>query len=106
MMSGTASQSASVVPRDRGRRTTLAGLVRIESRSRDPLLPLHLLRVRNVHLGVAIAFLFMATFGTLLYFLTVYFQRVRGFSALHTGVACLVPMAAVLIGSTAGGHTS
>jgi MFS family permease len=82
----------------------LAAFAAIESRSRDPLLPPRLLRVRNVRLGVTITFLFMATFGTLLYFLTVYFQQVQGFSALRTGMACLVPMGAVFAGSTAGGH--
>jgi EmrB/QacA subfamily drug resistance transporter len=82
----------------------LAGFLAIETRSRDPLLPPRLLRIRNVRLGVTITFLFMATFGTLLYFLTVYFQQVQGFTALRTGVACLVPMGAVFIGSNAGGH--
>ena len=45
---------------------------------------------------VAIAFLFMATFGSVLYFLTLYFQDVHGYDALETGVAFLVPTAFVV----------
>jgi MFS family permease len=59
---------------------------------------------RDLSAGVAVTFLFMATFGTLLYFLTSYFQRVHGYSAWQTGVAFLVPMAAGFAGSMAGGR--
>lgn len=82
----------------------LAAFVAIEARSAAPLMPLRLFRSRSVRLGVTITFLFMATFGTLLYFLSVYFQHVRGYGPLHTGVACLVPMGAVFLGSNLGGH--
>ena len=53
----------------------------IESRSRDPLLPPRLLANRNLATAVAIAFLFWATFGSVLYFLTLYFQDVHGYDA-------------------------
>ena len=82
----------------------LASFAAIESVSRDPLLPLRLFGNRNLRIGVTITFLFMATFGTLLYFLTVYFQEVQGLSPLRTGLACLVPMGGVFVGSNLGGH--
>lgn len=82
----------------------LAAFLLIEARTRSPLLPLRLFTNRNVRLGVAITLLFMATFGTLLYFLTVYLQQVRGYGPLQTGLACLVPMGAVFVGSNLGGH--
>ena len=50
----------------------------IERRSRDPLLPPRLLANRNLATAAVIAFLFWATFGSVLYFLTIYFQDVRG----------------------------
>ncbi|WP_131739541.1 MFS transporter [Actinomadura roseirufa] len=81
----------------------LAAFVTIERRGRDPLMPLSLLRNRHLSAGIATAFLFMATFGTLVYFLMVYFQTVRGYGPLRTGVAYLVPMAATVVGSNLGG---
>ncbi|TDD93444.1 MFS transporter [Actinomadura rubrisoli] len=82
----------------------LAAFVLIERRGSDPLMPLRLFRNRHLSAGIATTFLFMATFGTLVYFLMVYFQTVQGYSPLRTGVAYLVPMAAVVAGSNLGGH--
>ncbi|MFL6123320.1 MFS transporter [Actinophytocola sp.] len=76
----------------------------IESRGADPLLPPRLLRGRDLGTGVLVTFLYMGTFGTLLYFLTVYFQVVHGYDALDTGLAFLVPMAAIVAGSQLGGR--
>jgi EmrB/QacA subfamily drug resistance transporter len=82
----------------------LAAFVRIEMRSRDPLMPLRLLSNRNLSTAIAITVLFMATFGSLLYFLTLYFQDVHGYDSLQTGAAFLVPTAFVVIGSSLGGR--
>ncbi|WP_082469186.1 MFS transporter [Sciscionella sediminilitoris] len=82
----------------------LASFVLIEKRSADPLLPLRLLRNRNLSTGVTITFLFTSTFGSLLYLLTIYFQGAHGYSALEAGVAYLLPMAIVLCGNTLGGR--
>ncbi|HTF39971.1 MAG TPA: MFS transporter, partial [Propionibacteriaceae bacterium] len=76
----------------------------IERRSRDPLVPPRLLANRLLTTAVAIAFLFMATFGSLLYFLSIYFQDVRGYDALETGVAFLLPTAVVVVGSAIAGQ--
>ena len=76
----------------------------VERRSRDPLVPPRLLANRNLATGVAIAFLFSATFGSVLYFLTLYFQDVRGYDALETGVAFLLPTAVVVAGSALAGR--
>jgi MFS family permease len=53
---------------------------------------------------LVIAFLFMATFGSLLYFLSIYFQDVRGYDPLQTGVSFLLPTAVVVAGSTLAGQ--
>jgi MFS family permease len=78
----------------------------IEQRSRDPLVPPRLLANRNLATAVAIAFLFWATFGSLLYFLTLYLQEVGGYSALETGAGFLIPTAVVVAGSTVAGRVA
>ncbi|MET7301893.1 MFS transporter [Embleya sp. NPDC005575] len=75
-----------------------------EGRNPDALMPLRLLRSRNLGTGMTVTFLFMATLGTLPYFLTVYFQGVQGYGALRTGFAFLVPMGSGLLGSLLGGR--
>ncbi|MER8582533.1 MFS transporter [Mesorhizobium sp. M1423] len=82
----------------------LALFVAIEAHSRDPLLPLRLLANRNLSTGVVTTFLFTATFGSLLYFLSFYFQTVQGFGVLQTGFAIMVPMLAVLSGNALSGR--
>ncbi|AEY92604.1 MFS transporter [Streptomyces corchorusii] len=74
----------------------------IESRSRDPLMPFRLFRNRSLSVGITVTFLYMATFGTLPYFLTVLLQSVHGFSALQTGLAFLVPSVAIATGTQLG----
>jgi EmrB/QacA subfamily drug resistance transporter len=81
----------------------LAVLAVIEQRSRDPLVPPRLLANRNLGTSVAIAFLFWATFGSLLYFITLYLQNVHGYDPLETGVGFLVPTAVVVVASALAG---
>jgi MFS family permease len=76
----------------------------VERRSDDPLMPPRLLANRNLVTGVAIAFMFMATFGSVLYFLSLYFQEILGYDALQTGAGFLIPTAVVVAGSTTAGH--
>jgi MFS family permease len=82
----------------------LAAFGLIERASPDPLLPPRLLANRNLATAAAIAFLFWATFGSVLYFLTLYFQDVHGYGALQTGLAFLLPTAVVVTGSTLAGR--
>ncbi|WP_237322773.1 MFS transporter [Streptomyces sp. JJ36] len=76
----------------------------IERRSADPLMPPGLLANRNLVTGSVIAFTFMATFGSVLYFLSLYFQQVLGYDALETGAGFLIPTAVVVAGSTTAGQ--
>jgi MFS family permease len=82
----------------------LVGFAAIERRGRDPLVPPRLLANRNLATAMAIAFLFWATFGSVLYFLTLYFQDVRDYDALQTGVGFLLPTAVVVAASTLAGR--
>lgn len=76
----------------------------IERRSVDPLMPPRLLSNPDLITGVVIAFMFMATFGSVLYFLSIYLQQVIGYDALQTGAGFLIPTAVVVAGSTAAGQ--
>ena len=82
----------------------LGALVVLERRSGDPLVPPRLVTNRNLATASAIAFLFTATFGSVLYFLTLYFQEVHGYDSLETGAGFLLPTAVVLIGSALAGQ--
>jgi MFS family permease len=82
----------------------VAAFVMIEQRSADPLLPAGLLANRAVTAAIGIAFLFMATFGSLLYFLSIYLQDVHGYGPLQTGAAFLLPTAVVVTGSSLAGR--
>lgn len=82
----------------------IGAFVVIERRSSDPLMPPGLLSHSSLVTGVVIAFMFMATFGSVLYFLSVYFQEVLGYDALETGAGFLIPTAVVVAGSTTAGR--
>jgi MFS family permease len=82
----------------------IAAFTVVERRSADPLMPPRLLSNPNLVTGVVIAFMFMATFGSVLYFLSIYFQQVIGYDALQTGAGFLIPTAVVVAGSTMAGH--
>jgi MFS family permease len=75
----------------------------IERRSPDPLVPPRLLANRTLTLAAAVAFMFMATFGSLLYFLSIYLQNVWGYGALATGAGFLLPTAVVVTSSLLAG---
>lgn len=82
----------------------LGAFTLIERRSRDPLIPLRLLTNRSLAIAVVVAFMFTATFGSLLYFLSIYLQNVRGYNALETGLGFLLPTAVVVAGSSFAGR--
>ncbi len=77
----------------------LAAFAVIELRSRNPLLPLRLVRDRD-RTGANLIMLCVgaALFGVF-FFLTVFVQTVWGYSALKTGVAYLPMMAMIMVGS-------
>ena len=85
---------------------SLTAFALTERRGRDPLVPPQLLANRNLATAVAIAFLFWATFGSVLYFLTLYFQDVHGYDPLETGLAFLLPTAVVVVSSALAGRVA
>jgi EmrB/QacA subfamily drug resistance transporter len=82
--------------------TLLAIFAIVEARSADPLMPFRLFRNRSLTVGMAVTFIYMATFGVLPYFLTVLMQNVHGYSALQAGLAFLIPSLAIAAGTQLG----
>ena len=82
----------------------LVTFVVIERRTRDPLIPRDLFRGRPLGWAMAIAFLFMATFGCVLFFFSLLLQAGLRMDAFDAGAAFVPPTIAVLVGSAAGGR--
>ncbi|GAA3876309.1 MFS transporter [Streptomyces lacrimifluminis] len=74
----------------------------VEARTVDPLTPARMFAHRGLVGAMALTALFSATFSSVPYFLTLYFQTVHGYSALNTGLAFLVPAVVVAVGTQAG----
>lgn len=70
----------------------LAAFVVVEARARAPLVPLGRLRSRTLAGANVCAMLFQGVFFAQFFFVTLYLQRVLGFSALATGFG-LLPLA-------------
>jgi DHA2 family methylenomycin A resistance protein-like MFS transporter len=73
--------------------------VAIEARRAQPMLPLGLFSNRIFSGAAFVSMVSGATFYGLLFTLGLYFQQVRGFSALETGLAFLPLTASVTVGS-------
>lgn len=75
----------------------------VESRTKDPLLPLRIFTNRNVLAAVVVVFVFMGTVGTLYYLFTTYLQDVLGYTPLQAGLSflplslCSIAASAVLV---------
>jgi MFS family permease len=83
-----------------------AAFILIEKRSSAPLLPFAMLRNPWLTLALIVACLFMATFGALLYFLSIFFQDVLRYNALETGLAFLIPTTVVVVSSALAGRVA
>jgi len=82
----------------------LAAFVVVELRSRSPLMPLRLLRIRTVRGGVLVTAAFMSSFGLQLFFLTLYLQQVLGQAPLKAGLGFLPLVLSVVAGTQVGGR--
>lgn len=76
----------------------------IEKRSQTPMLPLSLFSNRTFSATAAIGFLLNISFYGLLFIISLYFQQVRNYSPLRTGL-CFLPMMCAVFSSNilAGG---
>jgi MFS family permease len=57
-------------------------------------------------MALVLSFLFMATFGSLLYFVSIYLQNVLRYDALQTGLGFLAPTSVVVVASALAGAVS
>nr|WP_242904511.1 MFS transporter [Actinomadura terrae] len=67
----------------------LGALLAVESRTRDPLIPLRLLRNRSLATTMVVIAMFQGTLGGGYYVLTSYLQPVLGYSVLEAGLSFL-----------------
>lgn len=79
----------------------LAAFAAVESRAAAPLVPLRLLRLRNLSAASVTGVLWSAAMFACFFLTTLYLQLVLGYSPLQTGLAFL-PMNLVMAGLSAG----
>jgi EmrB/QacA subfamily drug resistance transporter len=77
----------------------LAVFVSIETRTRQPITPLHMFRNRNRAGTYAIMFALAAAMFGMFFFLTLFVQDVLGYSPLRAGIAFLPVTAAIILAS-------
>src|SRR5206468_1682132 len=69
----------------------LAGFIAIESRSKSPLMPLGFLRRGTVFTANVLALILTSSAGGVVFLLTIYLQRVSGYSQLAAGLEFVPP---------------
>ena len=69
----------------------LAGFLVIENRSRSPLMPLGFLRRGTILIANSLALIMTASAGGVVFLLTIYLQRVSGYSKLVAGLEFVPP---------------
>jgi DHA2 family methylenomycin A resistance protein-like MFS transporter len=84
--------------------TAGAAFVTVEHRGSDPMLPLGLLRHPALRAGTLVGLLINLGFYGQLFVMSLYFQDVRGYSALQTGLALLPQAALLTVASTVSGR--
>lgn len=81
-----------------------AAFVVVEGRAGDRMLPCSLFRSPAFSAGTSVGLLMNLGFYGELFLLNLYFQQVRGYSALLAGAALLPQMGMATVGSAASGH--
>jgi len=81
-----------------------AAFVLAERRSRAPMLPLGLFRLTEFRSGTLVGLLINLGFYGQLFVMSLYFQDIRGYPALRTGLVLLPEAALLVIGSTLSGR--
>ncbi len=76
----------------------LAAFVLIELRSRKPLVPFSIFRIRTLTGANVVGLLVGASLFSMFYFISLYMQQVLGYSAIHAGLSYL-PLALTIMAS-------
>ncbi len=82
----------------------LAGFVMVEHRSSDPMLPLALFSQPSFRSGSSVGLLINLGLYGQLFVMSLYFQDIRGYSALETGIALLPEAGLLIVASTLSGR--
>ncbi len=83
----------------------LAAFLSIETRTRQPITPLHMFRNRNRAGSYAIMFALAAALFGMFFFLTLFVQNVLGYSPLRAGLAFLPVTGALIVTSQIASQT-
>lgn len=96
-----------------GHTTVLAGMavsavvialfIRNEMRVADPMIPMALFRSKAFSVPIILAMTSNLTFYGLIFVMSLYFQRVKGYSPTLTGAA-LLPFAVIMLANLSSGH--
>ncbi len=70
----------------------ITGFLVLQARGRHPMMPLDLFRSRTVSIAMVTGFAFMVGYYGLPFVMSLYFQQMRGLSALDTGISFLPMM--------------
>ncbi len=84
--------------------TSLGAFWIVESRSRDPLVPLGVLRSRTLAGANVVGLLIIASAAPMIFLVTLYMQRVLGYSAIVAGLAWLPHGLTSIFASHVGGR--
>jgi MFS family permease len=82
----------------------MAAFVAIELRSKAPLVPFRIFRLRTLTGANIVGLLLGAGLLSMFFFITLYMQQVLGFSAIEAGLAYLPLSVAIIISAAVGGQ--
>ncbi len=80
-----------------GAAVLLVGFIFTESRTRAPLMPLHIFRNRSLSAANAVGLMLGASVFSMFFLLTLYMQQVLGYSAIETGLGYLLVATVIII---------
>jgi EmrB/QacA subfamily drug resistance transporter len=79
----------------------MAGFIALETRVRNPIMPLRIFRIRVVTGANVVGFLLGAAIFSMFFFLSLYMQQVLHYSALKTGIAYLLVALVIVVAAGA-----
>jgi EmrB/QacA subfamily drug resistance transporter len=82
----------------------LAGFVVIELRSKSPLVPFRIFRVRTLTGANVVGILLGASLFSMFFFISLYMQQVLGYSPIHAGLSYLPLAVTIVVAAGVGGQ--
>src|SRR5215204_5667878 len=82
----------------------IAAFVAIELRSKAPLVPIRIFRLRTLTGANVVGLLLGASLFSMFYFISLYMQQVLGYSAIHAGLSYLPLAVTIIVAAGLGGQ--